>query len=277
MVTWTRCIDMYLIGPFPRPQLLAVPRPQLLAVPRPQFSFEGCYLPLEPPLGQQRSTTQSQRFERHATTRRSRSERPERNDHHRYPHDVEQPGIEKANVLIDVPPRTDETPRNDPIGPRTDTTDRRDGRNEHDPRRAFPGRTERSHHRNRQPEAAPWSAANRSQPREDADRSAVPPSRRDGATTAEEQHLPRIRGTKPGARIATTPKIKRMTFIIPTNPQRPRTARTASSDHTSTTGTSTTKKRCAIRTPRATSGLMHPLILQAIRSRQRPLDTPAVP
>ena len=95
--------------PFPRPQFFGGPRPQFSAFPRPQFSFEGCYLPLEPPLGQQRSTARSRRFERHATTRRS----PERYDHRRYPHDVKRPGAEKPNVPTGVPPRTDQTPRND--------------------------------------------------------------------------------------------------------------------------------------------------------------------
>ena len=55
VVTLTRCIDMYLIGSFPRPQFFRGPRLQLLAVPRPQFSIEVCYLPLEPRPGASRA------------------------------------------------------------------------------------------------------------------------------------------------------------------------------------------------------------------------------
>ncbi len=132
MVTLTRGIDMYLIGPFPRPQFFGGSRPQILAVPRPQFSIEGCYLPLEPTLGGQQSAARSQRFKRHATTPRSRSERPERDHQYRDPHDVEQPGSEKPNTLTGVPPR------NDPTGLRPGTTDRLDGREEHEPTRRVP-------------------------------------------------------------------------------------------------------------------------------------------
>ena len=129
---------MHRIRPFPRPQLFGGPRPQLLAVPRPQFSFEGCYLPLEPPLGRQRRTARSRRFQRHATTRHSRSEQPERYHHHRYPHDVKRPRIEKPNRPTGVQPRTDETPRNDQIGPDPGRRTAATAAPNTDPRIAFP-------------------------------------------------------------------------------------------------------------------------------------------
>ncbi len=77
VVTLTPGIDMYLIRPFPRPQFSRGPWPQLLPLRGPSSRSRGAISPSNPPLGQQRSTAGSQRFERYATTRRSRTERPE--------------------------------------------------------------------------------------------------------------------------------------------------------------------------------------------------------
>ena len=153
----------------------------VITSPRPQFSSEGRYLPLEPPLGQQRSTARSQRFKRHSTTRRSRSERPECYHNRRYPHDVKRPGIEQPSLPTDVPPHTDQTPRNDPIGPGPRTPDRRDGQR----------RTRPTHRVPMTHEAAPpsrprtrRSAAVTPEQKSTSRSAAVGPSRQDAATTA---------------------------------------------------------------------------------------------
>ena len=132
MVTLTRGIDMYLIGPFPRPQFFGGPRPQLLAVPRPQFSIEGCHLPFAPPGGQQ-STTRTRRFERHATTPGSRSERQSATTNTGIPTTSSSPASrsrtrQPASRRAPTRPRTTTRPLPDP-----GTTDCLDGREEHEP------------------------------------------------------------------------------------------------------------------------------------------------
>ena len=96
VVTLTRDIAMYRIGPFPRPQFSKGPWPQLLPLRGPSSRVRGAISFSNRPRGQQ-GAARSRRFERNATTRRSRSEQPERYHHHRYPHNVERLGIEKSN------------------------------------------------------------------------------------------------------------------------------------------------------------------------------------
>ena len=61
MVTLTRGIDMYRIGPFPRPQFFEGPRPQLLAFRGPSSRVRGAISPSNRPRGQQ-GAARSRRF-----------------------------------------------------------------------------------------------------------------------------------------------------------------------------------------------------------------------
>ena len=238
MVTLTRCIDMYLIGPFPRPQFFGGPRPQLLAVPRPQFSIEGCHLPFAPPRRPaEHYPDTTLRAARHDSRQSIRT--PERDHQHRNPHDIEQPGIEKPNTPTGVPPRTDKTPHNDPTtpGPRDDGLPRR-------PRRARARASRSDDARSGATIESTSQTQSRGHSRRAVNVGKTYTGRPSGQAAetrrlATEQRLPRNRGTEPKTRIPTTPRTTTKNFID--DPTRTTHGRTESNGRISTTGTSTTK------------------------------------
>ena len=89
---------------------------------------EGCCLPLEPVLGHPRSAAQSRRVEQHTTTSGSRQEQRERRHRHRNAHDVKQRSMEKPNGQPGIPPRSDQSPGDDPAGHAPRAGHRLDGR-----------------------------------------------------------------------------------------------------------------------------------------------------
>ena len=135
----TRDIDMYLIGPFPRPQFSRGPWPQLLPLRGPSSRLRCAISPLEPVLGHPPNAAQSQRVERHATTPGSRSgttrappstpgSTRRRAARHR---EAERPvwGSRRA---------PNRPPSNDPPDHEPSATDRLDGREEPEPTHRVP-------------------------------------------------------------------------------------------------------------------------------------------
>ena len=204
VVTLTRCIDMYLIGPFPRPQFFGGPRPQLLAVPRPQFSLRDASPPRTGPrtpaercaepthratrhhsrqsIGTTRAPPSTPGSTRRRAARHGEAERPTGRPAAQRPEPTRRPG--RSRTTRSRPPRR-------PRATRADASHPHDAPNGETIKSAT--QTQTLGHSRRAPNPGTTSTGR--------------PSGRaaERRRRAREQHLARNRRTEPETRIETTP------------------------------------------------------------------------
>ncbi len=181
VATLTRGIDMYLIGPFPRPQFFGGPRPQLLAVPRPQFSSEGCYLPAN-----RSSDTGGAPRRANASSSTTRLPAVDRNDEsaaiNTGVHTTSSSPASRSRTANRRPAAHRPDPAQRPGRSRTRHNGPLDGRDEPEPTHRVP-RTHRAARPSRAPHRRrPGSLPKSTQPRHDIHRTAVRPSCRETST-----------------------------------------------------------------------------------------------
>ncbi len=236
MVTLTRGIAMYLIGPFPRPQFSRGPWPQVLPLRGPSSSSRGAISPSNPSSGTaERRAEPTHRAARHdsrqsiettrapLSTRKSTRHRPTRNQ------ETEQPTRSPAAHRTEPVARPGRLPtrRNGP--PRWPRATRADASRPHDTPSG-------AGHRQPHPNAGTRSVPKSAQPRHDVHRTTVRPSCREASaderTGARTQLENRIRDQdrdhagRAGEQLEQRP---------PTIRPAPQTTRTTSSGQTSTT------------------------------------------